>query len=127
MNKSVLSAGKIISHVLKTNTEVQSRVTDIFPIMNNKATLPYVYYRRVGYSQDSQKIGRGADTAVIQVVCCTEDYESGVDLAESVRNALDHQQAELDGLVMRSCKLTESDESWSNDAFIQNLIFTVKI
>lgn len=127
MNKSILSAGRIISHVLKTNTEVCSRVSDVFPIASNKATLPYVYYRRVGFSHNPQKVGRGADTVVIQVVCCTADYESSVELAEAVRNALDYQQAELDGQVMRSCVLTDSDETWSDDAFVQNLIFTIKI
>lgn len=127
MNKSILSAGRIISYVLKTNTEVCSRVSDVFPIASNKATLPYVYYRRVGFSHNPQKVGRGADTVVIQVVCCTADYESSVELAEAVRNALDYQQAELDGQVMRSCVLTDSDETWSDDAYVQNLIFTVKI
>ena len=127
MNKSVLSAGKIISYVLENNTEVRSRVSNIFPIVSNKATLPYLYYRRVGFLQIPQKIGKGADTVMIQVVCCTKDYESGVELAEAVRNALDYQQAEHDGLVMRSCNLTDSDENWSDDAFIQNLIFTIKI
>ena len=127
MSKSVLSAGKIIGNVLENNTEVRSRVTKIFPIMSNKALLPYVYYRRVGFSQIPQKVGRGADTVVIQVACCTADYESSVELAEAVRNALDYQQAELDGQVMRSCVLTDCDETWSDDAFVQNLIFTVKI
>ena len=118
---------KIIGNVLENNTEVRSRVTKIFPIMSNKAILPYVYYRRVGFSQIPQKVGRGADTVVIQVACCTADYESSVELAEAVRNALDYQQAELDGQVMRSCVLTDCDETWSDDAFVQNLIFTVKI
>lgn len=127
MSKSVLSAGKIIGDVLENNTEVRSRVTKIFPIMSNKAILPYVYYRRAGFSQNPQKSGRGADTIVVQVVCCTADYESGVELAETVRNALDNQQAKLDGLVMRSCMLTDCNENWSDDAYIQNLIFTVKI
>ena len=69
----------------------------------------------------------GADTVTIEVICYTEKYGEGVELAEAVRAALDGKQGEKDGLVMRSCVLTDSEEGYDSDAYAQQLVFNVKI
>ena len=43
------------------------------------------------------------------------------------RGALDGVQGETDGLVMRSCHLVDSEEGWQDDAYVQQLVFNVKI
>lgn len=48
-------------------------------------------------------------------------------MAEAVRAALDYAQGESDGLVMRSCILNDSEEAWQDDAYVQQLVFSVKI
>jgi hypothetical protein len=63
----------------------------------------------------------------VEVLCFTEQYTDGVLLAEAVRAALDGARAEVDGVVMRSCYLADSEEAWGDDAFVQRLIFNVKI
>jgi len=50
-----------------------------------------------------------------------------VELAEAVRAALDHTQAEHGRQRMRSCCLTESEEAYQDDAFVQQLVFSIKI
>ncbi|MEG1345884.1 MAG: hypothetical protein RSC78_04060 [Acidaminococcaceae bacterium] len=50
-----------------------------------------------------------------------------VELAETVRDALDGAQGEIPGLVMRSCYLVDSEEAWQDDAYVQQLVFNVKI
>lgn len=127
VNKSSLSAGEIIRAVLVEDPEVAARTTKVYPVVADEAKLPYVVYRRIQLEQDATKGRRGADTIGIEVLCYTEQYTPGVELAEAVRDALDGKQAEVDGLVMRSCHLSDSEEGWQDDAYVQQLVFTVKM
>lgn len=126
-NKTSLSAGEIIREILSSDPEVAARTNKIFPVAVDNADLPYVLYRRVQLEQVPVKDRRGADTVGIEVMCYTSQYTEGVELAEAVRAALDGRQAALDGLRMRSCFLSDSEEAWQDDAYVQQLIFTVKI
>lgn len=127
VNKTSLSAGEIIREILNSDPEVAARTNKIFPVAVDNADLPYVLYRRVQLEQVPVKDRRGADTVGIEIMCYTAQYTEGVELAEAVRAALDGRQAELDGLRMRSCFLSDSEEAWQDDAYVQQLIFTVKI
>lgn len=126
-SKSSLSAGEIIRAVLTQDEAVSALTTKVFPVVADEAKLPYIVYRRSNLEQTPLKSTRGADTVGIEVLCFTEQYAPGVALAEAVRSALDGKQAEIEGLVMRSCYLTDSEEAWQDDAFVQQLNFTIKI
>ena len=127
VSKTSLSAGNIINKILTEDAEVASKTKLIFPIVVDKAQLPYIVYRRVGLDQNPVKGRRGSDSVTIDVVCYTKGYTEGVELAEAVRDALEGEQIEADGLVMRSCYLSDSEETWADDAYIQSLTFTIKI
>lgn len=127
-NKSSLSAGAVIRSILLSNEDVKKRTNKVFPIAIDKAVLPYILYRRAALQHSPSKAGLpGADTVTMEVVCYTAKYAEGVELAEAVRAALDYSQAERDGVVMRSCMLTDSEEGYEDDAFLQQLVFQVKI
>ena len=127
VSKTSLSAGEIIRAMLIEDSEVAGRVTKIFPVVEDKAELPYIVYRRTQLEQVPTKAGRGADTVGIEILCYKKGYTEGVELAEAVRGALDGAQGESDGLVMRSCHLADSEEAWQDDAYVQQLVFNVKI
>lgn len=127
VSKSILSAGEIIRAVLIDNPEVMARAGKIYPVVEDSAELPYVVYRRTSFEQGQVKGQRGNDSATIEVLCYTKGYTEGVELAEAVRDALDGISAEHEGLVMRSCYLTDSEEGWQDDAYVQQLIFNVKL
>ena len=127
VSKTSLSAGEIIRSILISDSEVSARVKKIFPVVEDSAELPYIVYRRAQLEQTTVKSGRGADTVGMEILCYTEHYTDGVELAESVRGALDGAQGEVNGLVMRSCYLADSEESWQDDAYIQQLMFNIKI
>lgn len=126
--KTSLSAGAVIRNILLSDKEVKKRANKVFPIVIDKAQLPYILYRRASLQHNPTKSGLpGADTVTMEVVCYTARYAEGVELAEAVRAALDYSQSEYDGVTMRSCMLTDSEEGYEDDAFLQQLIFQVKI
>lgn len=127
VNRTSLSAGEIIRSILMSDSEVSARVKKIFPVVEDSAELPYIVYRRTQLEQEPVKGRRGADTVGIEILCYTQHYTEGVELAEAVRKALDGAQGEVDGLVMRSCYLADSEEAWQDDAYVQQLMFNVKI
>lgn len=127
VNRTSLSAGEIIRSILMSDSEVSARVKKIFPVVEDSAELPYIVYRRTQLEQEPVKGRRGADTVGIEILCYTQHYTEGVELAEAVRDALDGKQGEVDGLVMRSCYLADSEEAWQDDAYLQQLVFNVKI
>ncbi len=127
-SKTSLSAGAIIRNILLSDEDVKLRTNKIFPIAIDSAQLPYILYRRAALQHNPIKEHQpGADTVTMEVVCYTAKYAEGVELAEAVRAALDHSQGELDGVQMRSCTLSDSEEGYEDDAFLQQLIFQVKI
>lgn len=127
VSKSSLSAGEIVRDILVNNAEVAARAKKVFPVVEDSAELPYIVYRRTQLEQEPAKGRRGADTVGIEILCYTQHYTEGVELAEAVRDALDGAQGEKDGLVMRSCYLADSEEAWQDDAYVQQLVFNVKI
>lgn len=126
--KTSLSAGAIIRAVLLEDAEVAARTNKIFPVATDCAELPYILYRRISLSPNPQKSGQpGADEIQVEVICFTERYGEGVELAEAVRAALDQVDAEHNGLRMRSCYLLDSEEAYQDDAFVQQLVFSAKM
>lgn len=127
-NKSILSAGELIRQTLTINADVSAITNKVFPVVTDKATLPYVLYRRVSMEQQPNKGGWSyADVAQIEVICFAATYSGSVQLAEAVRGALDGAQISGDGLVLRSCYLSDSEEAWQDDAFVQAMTYTIKI
>ena len=126
--KTSLSAGAVIRSILLSDEEVRERTNKVFPIVIDQAQLPYILYRRASLQHNPTKAGMpGADTVVMEVVCYTAQYAEGVELAEAVRAALDYSQGESQGVTMRSCVLADSEEGYEDDAFVQQLVFQVKI
>lgn len=127
-SKTSLSAGEVIRAALLDDKDVMARVNKIFPVATDSAQLPYISYRRAGFEQNPQKAGApGADTIEFEVLCFTARYTEGVELAEAVRAALDHMTFTQEGLRLRSCTLTDSEEAYQDDAYVQQLVFTVNI
>ncbi len=126
--KTSLSAGAIIRAVLLEDAEVAKRTNKVFPVAADSAELPYILYRRAALTPVPQKSGQpGADEVQIEILCFTARYGEGVELAEAVRAALDYVSAEHGGMRLSSCYLAESEEAYQDDAFVQQLIFNVKM
>lgn len=121
-----LSAGLIIRQMLLDSTEVTDITENIFPVVTDEAELPYIAYRRMDLEPRVYKTGN-TDTTVFEVMCFASTYEGCVALAEAVRDTLDCKSATLGDLRMRSCVLSGGEETWQDDAFVQRLLFTVRV
>jgi len=119
-----LSAGLFIREMLG-NANIPG-VTKIFPVATDTAQLPYISYRRVSLDPQAWK-GGNADMVGVEVLCYASTYEQSLTIAEAARAALDCMQASIDALVLRSCLLVDSEEMWSDDAYVQRLVFNLKI
>ena len=124
-----LSAGAVIRSLLLADEAVAACTRKVFPVsIDTSAELPYVLYRRAALEQQPQKSGQpGDDTVVMEVDCLAATYTGSVELAEAVRSALDFVRGEAAGLRLRACRLTDSEETWEDDAYVQRLVFNVKI
>ncbi|MBR6965300.1 DUF3168 domain-containing protein [Candidatus Saccharibacteria bacterium] len=128
MAKTSLSAGAVIRGILIADTDVMRIAKKVFPVVTDKAELPYVAYRRSRLEHNPTKAKNpGADTVQIDINCYAATYEKSIELAEAVRAALDYVQGEKDGLVMRSCTLVDGEEIYEDDAYVQCLTFQVQI
>lgn len=125
--RTSLSAGVIIYDILSNDADIQAAVTKVFPVVADEARLPYIAYRRGKMEQTPTKSVVGADTVIIDVLCFGNTYTESIDVAELVRSALDHAQHTVGNLTMRSCVLTDAEELWQDDAYVQSLTFTVRI
>lgn len=120
MAKTVLSAGIIVRKLL------QGLSNKVYPIIDNESKLPYITYRRQGLDVVNTKV-KPSDTAVIEVDVYAATYDESVSLAEQVRDKLEYNQSEANGLKMRSCVLDDAAEDWVENAYKQSLIFRIKI
>ncbi len=125
--RTSLSAGVIIYDILSNDADIQATVTKVFPVVADEANLPYTAYRRGRMEQNPAKSAIGADSTAVEVLCFASSYTESIDVAEMVRAALDHVQHTTGGLTMRSCTLTDAEEMWQDDAYVQSLTFIVKI
>lgn len=126
--KTSLSVGAIVRDILINDADVSSRVTKVFPVVTEKANLPYIAYRRSRTEHNPTKAKNpGADTVQLDLLCFTATYGDGIELAEAVRAALDYKQAEKDGLVMRSCTFAGGEEYYEDDAYVQELSFKINV
>jgi hypothetical protein len=82
---------------------------------------------RTSFEQANIKASTGADTVGVEVNCFASTYEASIELAEAVRTALDHKKGWLEGLIVRSCSLADASEGFQDGAFVQNLVFAIKI
>lgn len=122
-----ISAGKAIYGVLSGNPVISASVTNIFPVAVDEAKLPYIVYKRIKGEYEPVKAGAGADASNVEVLCCAEDYDGAVDLAEGVNLLLNGRSGIFNGIRIRSCRYMDSDDFFEDDAYVVRIIFKVAI
>ncbi len=127
MSRTSISAGLIIGPLLSEDPCIKALGAEVFPVVTDEATRPYISYRALKMENAAVKDVRGSDALFEEVNCFAATYAESVQLAECARAALEGKQASLDGMTMRCCFFEDREETWQDDAFVQRLIFRIKI
>lgn len=122
-----LSAGALIRAALLENEEIAAVTSRIFPVATpdpSAAQLPYMVYARTSLAVTATQSGY-SDKVMMTVCIFTEDYDSGVELAETVRSTLDHKAS----AALRCSTMVGGDEAYDLDAnaYRQSLYFEFRI
>lgn len=128
-NRTSLSAGMAIRAALLADPAVYAITRLVEPIeVPAETQMPYIVYKRTSLGYDPVKGAPGPDTAYVDILCIAADYGQSVEMAESVRRALDGKTVTLnDGYTLRRITFSDADEGRDDCAFIQSLSFAITV
>lgn len=121
-NTRNLNVGKAINLML-------SNVLPSYPIIAEQgANFPFAVYRRIGFqTKDSKDIYNYEETVVIEVIIAAQTYAESIELAQRVKDALEHNRGTYENLKINDITMTDAGEDWVNDSYIQTMRFNVDL
>lgn len=120
-----LEVGKEIYSLLNGDSRLTTSVGNkIYPIIVEKETnYPFIVYKRSNIIPDYTKDFHLKDNVIIDIICVSNDYANGIEIAEIVRDILEDKRTN----DIQSIKLESADEDYIDDAFVQTLSFNLTI
>lgn len=117
-----LKIGKYISNALED-------IITIYPIVAEKtAKFPFAVYRRTNLSNKNTKDVYNYEEAItMEIICCAVTYNESVELAQKIKDKLENTRGKFESSEINQISMTNANEDWSNDAYIQRLYFNVDI
>lgn len=124
-----LQIGKAIYQLLSENTAVTDRVQNkIYPLIaDTGTTFPFIIYKRTGIepSDSKDRFIYNEDTYV-DVVIASDKYNESIEIADLVKVALQGKKGNYSNIEVYDIRMTDADEDYIEDTFIQNLTFNIK-
>lgn len=123
-----LSIAIYLQSALSSDPDIRAKVGDrIFPISTVTSTsFPFIVYDRDSVSTEYTKDGRDIDRVVCTVYVMSDTYTESVEIAESVRSALEAGSGDA-GPGVRGSEFVGAVESFTNDTFVQQLQFEFEV
>jgi hypothetical protein len=124
--------GKVITTLLKANADLTDIVPGdrIFPYMLNESTpLPGIVYTIEDVTPQYTKDGLHNDVCSFTIVSVSDNYNQLQDIVYQVREAVETEQGEYDGVRITRIIMTGQDEAFSinENVFINRLRFSTSI
>lgn len=120
-----LQVGKVIYNILSNDTGILNKVNNkIYPLIADvDTTFPFIVYRRTKVvPADSKDRFVYNEDIYVEVIIASDKYNEGVEIADLVRDSL--QKGNYEGI--KDIQLSDADEEYKEDTFIQNLTFKIK-
>ena len=116
---------KLLYQMLCSDTEISNHVGNrIFPIIaENNANYPFITYCRDSIYSNGCKDGYFEDKVTFSVMVASDTYLSSLDIANRVRQILEKRKIVIDNITLYNVRLISIDESYNDNAYIQNLSF----
>ena len=116
---------------LKLGSYIYSLLADInvkckvYPLVaDNDAKFPFILYKRVGLYDNTTKDGyTNEDTLNYEIKVVTDTYQKGIDIANDVRQAIEHGTKTYSDMTISDIRLNAADEQYMENAFVQTLNF----
>ena len=97
-------------------------------VADEGTTFPFIVYRRTGLQPASTKDRYNyKEMASLEIIVAAENYTDSIQLAEKVKNILEHTRGTYNDIKVGEISLSESDEDYIEDTFIQRLNFNIEI
>ena len=121
---SSLQIGKSVYQILN---DIQPK--KVFPLIADQGVeYPFIIYRRSALSPASTKDRYNyQELATVEVIVADSTYAGSIELAEKVKLKMEKTRGEIAGIKIGEVQLVSSNESFLEDAFLQNLTFYITI
>lgn len=121
---TAISINKHIYSILANDEVLKGLVGEkIYPLVaEEETTFPFIIFRRNSIQTEYTKDGRVNDTVEISITAVANDYITTVNILERVRELI-----ECNRSLFISAKLTNVSEDYIDNAYIQEIIFSIKI
>lgn len=125
---STISFAKPLNKLLQTDTIKAVVSNKVYPLIAPLNTsFPYIVFQRTS-TPYSTKDNIYQDSLNVEIIAVTDNYDKSVELAEIIRDELEGKRnITIEEFKIASIKLIDSNESFSNDAYLQSLTFNFRI
>lgn len=120
-----LDFGKYIKDRLDTIEAISGKTYPI--VAENSTKYPFVVYKRVGLTSNSNKDTYFEDSVNIEIMVVAQKYNQSVDIASKVRQKLEIAEATYDGMEINDARITSASEDFIDNAYVQKMLFNFKI
>ena len=124
-----LQVGKAIYNILRNDAKVLDSVgLKIYPLIaDTGTTFPFNVYRRTSIEpSDSKDRFIYSEDTYVEVVIASDKYNESIEIADLVKDALQGKKGNYSGINIYDIRMTNADEDYIEDTFIQNLTFNIK-
>ena len=124
-----LQVGKAIYNILSNDAKIIDSVEHkIYPLIaDTGTTFPFIVYRRTGIEpSDSKDRFIYSENTYVEVVIASDKYNESIEIADLVKDALQGKKGNYSGINIHDIRMTNADEDYVEDTFIQNLTFNIK-
>lgn len=121
---TAISINKYIYNILINDEVIKGLVADkIFPLVaEEETTFPFIIFRRNSITTEYCKDGRTFDNVEVSISTVANDYTTTVEIMERIRELF-----ELNKKDFVSVHLSSVTEDYIDNAFIQEIVFSIKI
>lgn len=122
-----IEIGKFIYSLLCTDSRLATLVGNkIFPlIVENETTYPFIVYKRSDMKSNYTKDIHLSDDVYIDIICVSENYLSGLEIAGIIIELLEDKRFKDKGI--EKVQSEYANEDYLENAFIQTLGFKITI
>ena len=116
----------ILSH--DSNLMKKIPINQLYPVAAKTGTLfPYSVIIRTGMVNNQSKDGIYEDIVTVSIIVVDDNYYGSIDIANEIRNWLEGHSYKDETINITQMKLSSTSEGYYNDAFVQELIFSINI